>query len=418
MGVRVNHLSKILTMTLTALILFFPELATSRYYVRPLDQAVFHNNQGVSYLNAGDPTKALFEFKTATEISNEYTEAWNNMGLAYMYLKQYDQSKEALLKAIKIDSDYPAPYNHMATLYYTLGNFNEALNWADKAIKADKKFSEGYYNKGIILRELARRSGNKDYYKQGEEAFRLATEANSRNYLANFELGNMYKAEGKLDEAMIRYKVALEIQPSASEVWRELGALYLQKGDNNKAQFAFNKAMEANPNNLDAHLNMGLYYIQEKNYVLAEKELSLARQANPNDPKILFNLAYAKFSQAEDARARGGLDSARGLYQEAINYYQSLLQQVPNYTDAAYNLGYTYLRLGDTGNASTWYEKTLAIDANYPRALFGIGAIKLQNGDTASAVNYLCRFTKVAPQDLQSSIDAAQKIIAQNGKCK
>jgi len=306
----------------------------------------------------------------------------------------------------------------MATLYYTQGNYDEALKWADKSIKEDKKFADGYYNKGVILRELARKTGNKSYYSQGEEAFRLATESNSRHYLANFELGNMYKAEGKLEEAMIRYKVALEIQPSASEVWRELGTLYLAKGDNNKAQFAFNKAMEANPNNIDAHLNMGLYYIQEKNYVLAERELALARQAQPDNPKILFNLAYAKFSQAEDLRGRSGLDAARSLYQASITDYQALLQQVPNYADAAYNLGYAYSRLGDFANAEAWYQKTLAIDANYPRALFGMGALKLQNGDTASAVGFLCRFTKVAPQDLQASIDASQKIIAENGKCK
>ncbi len=413
-----STLSKILTVTLTALILFFPQIATSRYVVRPLDQAVFHNNQGVSYLNVGQAQKALFEFKTATEISPEYTEAWNNMGLAYLYLKNYDQARDSFLRSIKIDSKYPAPYNHMATLYYTQNNYEEALQWANKSIKADKKFADGYYNKGIILRELARKTGNQAYYKEGEQAFRLATEANSRHYLANFELGNMYKAQGKNEEAMIRYKVALEIQPSASEVWRELGTLYLAQGDNNRAQFAFNKAMEANPNNVDAHLNMGLYYIQEKNYVLAERELALARQANPNNPKILFNLAYAKFSQAEDARGRNGLDAARGLYQESINYYQSLIQQVPNYADATYNLGYAYLRLGDLASAGEWYNKTLAIDPNYPRALFGIGALKLQGGDVASAVNYLCRFTKVAPKDLQASIDAAQKIIAENGKCK
>ncbi|MCE9624518.1 MAG: tetratricopeptide repeat protein [Deltaproteobacteria bacterium] len=413
-----TYLSKILTATFSALILFFPGIATSRYIVRPLDQAVFHNNQGVSYLNAGDAQKALFEFKTATEISPEYAEAWNNTGLAYLFLKQYDQARDSLLRAIKADSDYPAPYNHLATLYYTQGNYDEALKWADKSIKEDKKFSDGYYNKGIILREMARKTGNKTYYAQGEEAFRLATESNSRNYLANFELGNMYKAEGKIEEAMIRYKVALEIQPSASEVWRELGTLYLAKGDNNKAQFAFNKAMEANPNNIDAHLNMGLYYVQEKNYVLAERELTLARQAQPDNPKILFNLAYAKFSQAEDIRGRSGLDAARSLYQASISDYQALLQQVPNYADAAYNLGYAYLRLGDFPNAADWYQKTLAIDANYPRALFGMGALKLQDGDKASAVNFLCRFTKVAPKDLQASIDAAQKIIAENGKCK
>jgi tetratricopeptide (TPR) repeat protein len=306
----------------------------------------------------------------------------------------------------------------MATLYFTQNNYEEALKWTDKAIKEDKKFADGYYNKGVVLRELARKTGNQAYYKEGEQAFRLATEANSRHYLANLELANMYKAQGKNEEAMIRYKVTLEIQPSSADAWRELGSLYLAQGDNNKAQFAFNKAMEANPNSVDAHLNMGLYYIQEKNYVLAERELALARQAQPNNPKILFNLAYAKFSQAEDVRGRNGLDAARGLYQESIQYYQTLIQQVPNYADATYNLGYAYLRLDDLGNAGEWYNKTLAIDPNYPRALFGLGALKLQGGDVASAVSYLCKFTKIAPKDLQASIDAAQKIIAENGKCK
>ena len=413
-----TRLPKILAVPLIALTLFFPKFVTARYIVRPLDQAVFHNNQGVSYLNIADPEKALFEFKTATEISPEYTEAWNNMGITYMYLKKYDQARDALLRAIKIDDDYPAPYNHMASLYYTQNDYSQALQWADKAIKKDKKFADAYYNKGVILRELARKSGNKSYYTEGEQAFRLATEANSRHYLANLELGNMYKAQGKLEEAIIRYKVALEIQPSAADAWKELGALYMQKGDNNRAQFAFNKAMQANPAATSSHLDMGLYYVQEKNYVLAEKELALARQSDPNNPKIMFNLAYAKFSQAEDVRGRNGLDAALPLYRQSIDYYQSLLHAVPNYADAAYNLGYAYLRMGDLTSASEWYQKTLTIDANYARALFGLGAIQLQSGNSASAVEYLCRFTKVAPADLQTSIDAAQKIIAQNGKCK
>ncbi|HCU25171.1 MAG TPA: hypothetical protein DF383_09140, partial [Deltaproteobacteria bacterium] len=380
--------------------------------------AVFHNNQGVGYLNNGDAEKALFEFKTATEISPEYTEAWNNLGLAYLFLKQYDQAESSFLRSIKIDSKYPSPYNHMATLYYTKGQYAEAVKWADKSIKQDKKFADAYYNKGVSLRELARQSAKPEYYQDAEQAFRLATEANSRHYLANLELANLYKAQGKLEEAIIRYKVALEIQPSLADAWKELGQLYVQKGDSNMAQFAFNKAVAANPQTSASHLDMGLYYIQEKNYVLAEKELALARQAQPDNPRILFNLAYAKFSQAEDLRGRSGVEAARPLYEESIGYYQQLLQKVPNYSDAAYNIGYSYLRLNQLMNAAEWYRKTLAMDANYPRALFGLGAIQVQNGDLKGGVDYLCRFTKVAPKNLQTSIEAAQKIIAQNGKCK
>jgi Flp pilus assembly protein TadD len=413
-----KHLSKIVPALSTCLILFFSSFATARYIVRPQDQAVFHNNQGVTYLNQGNPEKALFEFKTATEISNQYTEAWNNLGITYLFLKKYDEAKQAFQKSISIDGKYPSPYNHMATLYYNQGNYQEALGWAKKAIGADKKFADGYYNQGIINLALYKQTGDSKYFNDGEQAFRYATEANSRHYLANFELGNLYRAQGKLEEALIRYKVALEIQPSAAEVWVALGSLYLQKGESNNAQMAFNKAMAADPNNSEAHLNMGLYYMQEKNFILAERELAQAQSAQPDNPRVLFNLAYLKLAQAEAERGRSGPAAASPLYQEAINRYQALLQKMPDNVDAVYNLAYTYSRLGNFSQATPLYEKTLSLDPRYGKALFGLAAIKLEAGDKRSAVDLLCRFVQVAAPDMKSSIDAAQKIIAENGKCK
>jgi superkiller protein 3 len=383
-----------------------------------MDQAVFHNNQGVAYLNQGNTKNALFEFKTATELSPEFTEAWNNLGLAYMYLNQYDEAKNAFLKSISTDKKYPTPYNHMATLYYNQGNYEEALKWADDAIKRDKKYGDGYYNKGIILQEIARKSGDPKYKEAGEQAFRFATEADSRHYLANFELGNLYYSQGKIEQAIIRYKVALEIQPSAAQVWQQLGKLYQAKGQSQQAEFAFNKAMEASPNNPESHLNLGLYYLSEKNFVLADKELYLAYKADPDNPRVLFNLAYAKLSRAEEARGRQGVAAAQPFYQQAIEGFSSLLQKQPKFADAAYNLGYVYARTGDLGQAEQWYQKTLSIDPGYDRAMFSLGAMKLESGQKEAGVKYLCQFVLTTDQALQATKEAAQKIIAQNGGCK
>ena len=65
-------LVKIVPVLLATLTLFFSNLATARYIVRPLDQAVFHNNQGITYLGQKQVQKALFEFKTATELSPDH----------------------------------------------------------------------------------------------------------------------------------------------------------------------------------------------------------------------------------------------------------------------------------------------------------------------------------------------------------
>lgn len=410
---------KILSLATLLLGLFYSSPVFSKYIVRPQDQAVFHNNQGVAYINQGDAEKALFEFKTATEISPEYTEGWNNLGLAYLFLKKYDLSRSAFLRSIEIDSKYPAPYNHLASLSYTLGNYEEAVEWTKKAIKKDKKFAEAYYNQGLAYEQLALKTNLPQYYASSEESFRNATEANSRHYLANYELGNLYKAQGKYEQAIIRYKSALEIQPSFTKAWTELGNLYLIKGENNKAQFAFDKAMASDSGGFDSHLNMGIYYIQEKNFVLAEKELNLARAQNPQSLKVLFNLAYAKFSQAEDIRNRQGPGAAQKYYNEAIARYQAVLQKFPSATDALYNLGYTYTRMNNSSRAEEYYQKTLQTDPSYPRALFGMAAIKLEVGDKPSAVQYLCQFIQKATPDLKANVEAAQKIILENGgKCR
>jgi tetratricopeptide (TPR) repeat protein len=417
---------KILPLLSFCLILLSPHFATARYIVRPLDQAVFHNNQGVQFLNMGDTEKAFHEFKLAVELSPEFTEGWNNLGLTYLYLNQYEKAKESFLRAIKIDSKYATPYNHLATLYYNQGNYQESLKWSKDAVKADKKYADAYYNMGIAYRELAKQNKDPKYSQLGEQAFRNATEASSRHYLANLELGNLYADQGKYEEAIMRYKVSLEIQPSAPQVWKALGNLYLKQGNNERAQWAFEKAMIAGGGQGGAgaapasgsHLDMGVLYIQQKNYPMAERELLLARQQEPDNTRVLFNLAFIKLGKAEEVRAQQGTAAAQGLYQEALAEYQGLAQAQPSYADAAYNVGYIYARLDQFPQAMQWYEKTLQIDPNYTRALFGLGLLKIQGGQKEEGVKYLCRFTQTAQSDQAGAKQAAEQIISQHGKCK
>ncbi len=413
-----SDLQKIVLWAGTILSLLFPHIGSARYIIRPQDQAVFHNNQGVNFLNEGNPQKALFEFKMAVEISPESAEGWNNLGLTYLYLNQYGEAERALKQAIQVDKKYPTPYNHLATLYYNQGNYTEALKWSEEAIQRDKKFADAYYNQGLIYQQLAQK-GEATNYAKAEQAFRNATESNNRHYLANFELANIYTEQGKTEAAIMRYKVALEIQPSAAQAWERLGNLYLKQGRNQEAQFALNKAIEANPNLSGAHLSLGLLYLQEKNFPLADKEIAAASQKDPNNPRVLFNLAFAKLSRAEEIRGRQGMNAALPVYQESIMVYKRLLEKFPQYADGAYNLGYIYGRLGDLPQALSWYGKAVNMDSNHYKALFSLGMLEVETGKKKEGVEHLCRFLKIVPAtNTESSRTVAEKIIAENGRCK
>ena len=119
--------------------LFFSLFVEARFLIRPSDQAVFHNNRGVTYLNQGDMENALFEFKMAVQLAPEYAEGYNNLGLTYKFKKQFDLAIDALRKAIQYNKDYAAAYTHLGTVYYTLGKYDEAIAQFHRAIKANKK---------------------------------------------------------------------------------------------------------------------------------------------------------------------------------------------------------------------------------------------------------------------------------------
>lgn len=409
---------KLVFIMIAALSLLITQNSEAKFKVRPQDQAVFHNNQGVKYLNSGDAKRALFEFKTAVEISDEYPEGWNNLGLAYLYLNQNEKAKAAFLQAIKYDSKYAAAYNHLATLYYNQKNFEEALSWAQKAIKKDKKFADAHYNEGLIYRELYQKTQNPKYSELGEEAFRLATEANYKHYLAHYELGKFYHAQGKYEQALIRYKTALEIQPSAHQVWLALGKLYEANGQASKAQFAYNKAMAANPKATQNHLSLGLNYIKENNFLLGNQELQKAYSEKPNDIEVLSALAYSKLAEAEYVRNRQGQGAANALYEKAIQRYQALLQRFPNSASAAHDLGYTFWRMENYAESEKWYLKALSIDASHSQALYSLGILKLHLNQREEGHRYLCQFLKTSSSANSNQRQAAENLIAQIGKCK
>ena len=85
------------------LVSFVSFSAHAKKITRPTEKAVFHNNQGISYLNQNMLDKAEFEFKTAIELSSDYVEAYNNLGIIYKMKNQFGPAEDQFKKAISLD---------------------------------------------------------------------------------------------------------------------------------------------------------------------------------------------------------------------------------------------------------------------------------------------------------------------------
>lgn len=405
----------------TALMLFLITLTSlsgfSKDNPKPSDRAITHNNKGVTALYEGKIDRAIFEFKTAAELTPTYVEAWSNLGVAYKQKGRLDDAKTALLKAIDLDRKFASPYNHLGTVYYELKEYEQALKQYSLAKKYNKKYSDAYYNAGVTYVEMFKQGANREHLAKAVTEFTTATNINSEHPYAHHELARVYQELKQYEQAIIRFKLALEINPSLSDAWNHLAKLYTLTGQTLKAQEALNHAMQGNPQGPQAHLSMGLNFLRDDNYRMAVNEFNKVVRVDPTNEIAYFNIGFAFYKLGVDSQEDGNLAQATQAFTESNKAYESAFKLRPTYAEAAFNIGYNFQLMKDYTNAAIWFQKTIDVDSGFHKAYFSLGVVNKLSGKNTEAAQAFCDFVKQKAEDLDEEIKTAREFINTLGGC-
>ncbi len=147
------------------------------------------------------------------------------------------------------------------------------------------------------------------------------------------DLGEMYRASGKLPEAIAAYRRALEINPAMADAHCNLGALMQQQGDLEAAQNCYREALRLNGADAEAHCRLGsvMQLRGQWNEACAEYEES-ARLA-PERAETYFHWGVCLAEQGNPL--------------SAIACFQQALRLNPQFAEAAYHRGMARLALGE-----------------------------------------------------------------------
>ncbi len=124
------------------------------------------------------------------------------------------------------------------------------------------------------------------------EAFRLCLIDDPSRADANFQLAEALYRLGRIDGALERYHVAVELDHNYLEAWTQLGCLHAEQGELQGALDAFDVALEVHPEYPDAHLH----------------KAEVLHQLGRTDEAVVHWQTYLKFDTrgpwAENARRR------------------------------------------------------------------------------------------------------------------
>ena len=326
---------------------------------------------GLKHHIAKEYLEAIEEYKAATELKPEYSEAYNNWGNALCLLAKTKSGNEAeelykeackkYDKAITYKQDYHEAYYNWGVALDDLAKtkssneaeelYKEACKKYDKAITYKQDFYEAYHNWGSVLGDLAQtKSGSEaeKLYKEACEKYNKATTykqdiheaynnwGNVLGDLAQTKSGN--EAEELFKEAFEKYNLATTYKEDFHQAYNNWGNVLgdlAETKSGNKAEELYTKAFEKyklattyKKDNHEAYYNWGNALCQlakiksgneaEELYKEACEKYNLATTYKKDLHQAYYNWGTAL---CQLAKIKSG-NEAEELYEEAFEKYK------------------------------------------------------------------------------------------------
>jgi len=227
-------------------------------------------------------------------------ETYYSQGLAQLSRDDYAKALPFFEKAADTDSNYAEAWYQAGFCYGVLGRHEDALKASKQAAKLRPDWSETYVNIGASSFALGQ-------YKDAVEAYKRALKLDDDKPETQYGLGLSLNKLGRTDEEIVAYRRALALKPDHANAMEKLGLAYFKKGRYADAAAMFEQLKTYKPDEKTYN------YLGESYYEL------------------------------------GKLDESLQAFTNAVGYNA-------DFEKARYNLGLTYMKMGNRDMAQVQYE--------------------------------------------------------------
>jgi tetratricopeptide (TPR) repeat protein len=255
------------------------------------------------------------------------------------------------------------------------------------------------------------------FWHDSESLFRRAVAVTSRNYLAYNNLGYYLAGRGKVEEALVNYRKAIEINPACEDALNNIG--YALAGQKKYAEAIpyYEAALRIKPNHVEVHNNLGNALselgqipaaIEQYRFVLREKPdhanahnnlgIALAIEGKLDEAMEHFNAAIQFNPKYASAHSNlGNAFAAQRKFNEAITEYRESLRLNPSDAQAHNNLGNVLAEQNRLPEAIEQYSEALRLNGDNPEAQFNLGMALARQGKRDDACAHYREALRLKP---------------------
>lgn len=218
---------------------------------------------------------------------------------------------------------------------------------------------------------------------KAKEGLPLPTGKSGSTY-SHFLNALLLERYGEFNQALYEYNRTLELDPSATIIYRQRASLHLKMGDPEKALTDAQSYLKTHPNDVDSLLLLSTIHIFLNQKTAAQLVLEKILKDHPENPDAL--LSIAALLMADDSK-------------KAAEYFERYVTVQPDAVEGYYNLGLIYQKLGDDKKAKEMFQKVIDIDNGALPSLILLGQMSEKDGDIETATKYYERALEKMPDN-------------------
>jgi predicted O-linked N-acetylglucosamine transferase (SPINDLY family) len=233
------------------------------------------------------------------------------------------------------------------------------------------------------------------------------------------QLGIALAQAGRLDEAIMSFRRALQIDPDLARAHHNLGIALQEQGHVHEAVASYRRALELKPDYVSAHNYLGTAFKDQNNLDEAITCYRRALDLKPDYADAHNNLgdalkgqgkwdeAFACFRRALELKPDfaeayvnlGNAFSDLRKWDEAFACFRRTLELKPDYAEAHNNLGNIFQTQGKPDEAFACYRRALELKPNYAGACNNLGNSFKQQGKLDEAIACFRHALELKPGD-------------------
>lgn len=309
----------------------------------------------------------------------------------YIQQKNWDKAIETLNTEVTKNPKSDEGYFLLGTVYSEQDNIDKMMESFDKSLAISNKFEKNIeeykafqwannFNRGVSLFQRGNKVTDEDstkmYFDMAIDAYNKAIMLEPDSAETYRNLAFVYLTTGKTEESVDPLKKLVELE-QAEEGYQYLGEVYYTLGANIMNDFKFNSNPQDSIKAMD-------YY--DKSIVTLEEGLN----------------KYPENSEMQVARTSAYIGAGR--IAEAIEASKILVENEPDNKIYHYNYGVLLLNSEKYPEAETQLLEALKIDPEYENAIYNIGVTYVKWG---TAMNKEAELQGVISEDYKKKYEAA-----------